>query len=520
MNEKNIEQKKPKNEEIVPVEETESVKTSEKPVWKQKPAIVAASILACVLFGLAILLWLKSGSSEAGKPVPAPRTTVMDEPSGETIAGQTITLAPEQIQNAGIKIETVGEQLSSESVSTAATGVVQANAYRETPAVSLVGGVVRRVEPELGASIARGQTVAVIFSNEFAEAQSRYVALQTQLNNARQNYARREKLVRINQPGRSEFEQATKQLKTAEAALDEMRKRYQRTTRLVQIGASSREELEQDTTKLKTAEAESEEARRRFQRSQQLLEINPQTRLELEEAANTIRNTESELASARQKLLLYGMAEQRINSLRSPSQVNSEIAVIAPVSGTVTTRAVNVGEVVEANKELLRITDLANVWVIAQVFEADLARLRAGSGASITTEAFPNRLFRGQVTYIDPRLDESTRTGQVRIELENPGQALKIGMYVRVAFGALGQAEQTAPVIPSAAVQNIGSRQIVFVATADPNVFELRPVRLGPESNGRHTVLEGLSVGEKVVTEGSFMLRAEWLKTNQAEVEH
>ena len=306
-------------------------------------------------------------------------------------------------------------------------------------------------------------------------------------------------------------------MKTAEAQLDEMRKRYERTTKLVQIGASSREELEQDTTKLRIAEAELEEARRRSERSNRLLEINPQARSELEEAENTVRNTESELASVRQKLMLYGLSPQRVNSLNSTSQINSEIAVVAPISGSVTSRTVNAGEVVEANKELLRITDLSNVWVIAQVFEADLARLRVGSGATVTTDTFPDRLFRGQVTYIDPRLDEATRTAQVRVELKNPGNAIKIGMYVRVAFGALGQAEQTAPVVPTTAVQNIGNRQIVFVATNDPNVFELRPLRLGAESNGRQTVLEGLSVGDKIVTEGSFMLRAEWLKTNQTQ---
>jgi membrane fusion protein, heavy metal efflux system len=518
MNEKNIEPDEPENKEIVYVEENEPDKAAKKPVWQQKPAIIAASILAVVLLGVALLIWFRSGDSQAGKPVPAPRTTSMDEPAAETVAGQTITLSPEQIQSAGIKIETVGEQLSAESATTAATGVVQANSYRETPAISLVGGIVRRGVPELGSSVARGQTVAVVFSDEFAETQSRYIALQTQLNNARQNYARRERLVRINQPGRTELEAATKQLKTAEAQLDEMRRRYQRTAKLIQIGASSREELEQDTTKLRTAEAEVEESRKRFERSKQLLDINPQTRTELEEAANTVRNTESEIASVREKLRLYGMPAERINSLRSPSQINSEISIPAPISGTVTTRAVNVGTVVEANKELLRITDLSNVWVIAQAHERDLARVRVGSGASVTTDALPERLFRGQVTYIDPRLDEATRTAQVRIELDNPGGVLKIGMYVSVAFGALGQAERTAPVIPASATQTIGNRQIVFVVTNDPNVFELRPVRLGAESNGRYTVLEGLKVGDKIATEGSFMLRAEWLKTNQAEV--
>ncbi len=213
---------------------------------------------------------------------------------------------------------------------------------------------------------------------------------------------------------------------------------------------------------------------------------------------------------------MLGIPSNRIAALRSPNQISGEIAVPAPASGTVTSRAVNLGEVVEANKELARITNLSSVWVVAQVFEQDLARLRVGSGASVTTDAFPDRVFRGTVTYIDPRLDEATRTAQVRVELENPNNILKIGMYVRVAFGALGDAERTMPAVPATAVQNVNNRQIVFVATSQPNVFELRPVRLGTENDGVYPVLEGLNVGERVATNGSFMLRAEWLKTNQS----
>jgi RND family efflux transporter MFP subunit len=213
------------------------------------------------------------------------------------------------------------------------------------------------------------------------------------------------------------------------------------------------------------------------------------------------------------------MPPARVNSLRSATQVTSELAVPAPASGTVTARSVNVGEVVDANKELMRITDLSNVWVIAQVYERDVARLRVGLGASVTADPFPNRLFRGHVAYIDPQLDQTTRTVKVRIELPNPNRELKIGTYVRVALGSAGGAETTVPVVPASAVQNINGQQIVFAQTADPNVFELRPVRVGKENEGRYQVLEGLTVGDRVVTNGSFMLRAEWLKANQG-IEH
>jgi multidrug efflux pump subunit AcrA (membrane-fusion protein) len=486
---------------------------------RQRNMIIAGSFVGVVGVGIvALLVWYFAGSnSGAGKPVPAPRTTSMgDVPAGETLTAQTLTISPEQLASSDIQIETIGETLAAEVGITAATGVIEANAYRNTPALPLIGGIVRSVPVELGENVSRGQTVAVVFSNEFAEAQSRYVSLVTETENARRNYERTQRLVGINQPGRTELDAATRQMRAAEAAVSEMQNRFQRTNRLITIGAASREELEQDNTKLRSAEAEVAEARSRYDRALKIVEINPETRAQNEEALNRLRTSEGELAAMRQRLILYGMPESRIAGLRSPSQVTSELAVPAPISGTVTARSVNPGEVVEPNKELVRITDLSTVWVIAQAFESDLSRLRVGSGASVTTNAFPNRLFRGQVTYIDPAIDPATRTARVRVELANPDRVLKLGMFVNVAFGSLGQSERTVPVVPASAVQNLQGRDVIFVATNDPNVFELKPVRLGPEVNGRYPILEGANVGDRVVTNGSFMLRAEWLKLNQS----
>jgi RND family efflux transporter MFP subunit len=407
----------------------------------RKIATVAAVVVVAVA-AIALLLWLLIPRGNAGRPVPAPRNIGTEQtsipgnnaPSGES----TLTLAPEQAQRAGIKIETVGERMSADASGQQTTGVVQANAYRETPVMSLVGGIVRSVGPELGQSVRKGQTVAVVSSNDLADSQSKYLA--------------------------------------AVAELEEHHKHHARTEKLVAIGAASREELELATNKLKAAE--------------------------------------SELANLRQRLLLLGLSSQRVSALRSTSQVSSEVSLPAPASGTVTSRTVNSGEVIEANRELMRVTDLSSVWVVGQVYEKDLGKVHVGSGASITTDAYPGRVFRGQVSYVDPKVDSQTRTAQARIQLANPGQQLKIGMYVNVTFAALGGAELTVPTVPVAAVQNLNNQQVIFVATNDPNVFIMRPVRLSPETNGFYQVLEGLNVGDRIVTNGSFLLRAEWLKMN------
>src|SRR5712691_2132572 len=407
---------------------------------KSQRTTLVAIVAVVAIASIAVLAWFL-WPGKTGKPVPAPRSVSFGESSGPqtaTSGDQVLTLAPEQVQRAGLKIEAVGERPSTEVAGQMTTGVVQANTYKETPVVSLVGGIVRSVKPELGQAVKRGQTVAIVSSNDLAEAQSKYLA--------------------------------------ALAALDEHHRHHARTIKLVEIGAASREELEMANTKL--------------------------------------RDAESEVANLRQKLLLLGLSSQRIASLNSTSQISSEVNVRAPSSGTLTSRLVNPGEVIEVNKELMRVTDLSSVWVVGQVYEKDLATVRVGSGANIISDAYPGRVFRGRVSYVDPKVDPATRTAQVRIELANPGQMFKIGMYVNVAFAALGIAEKTMPVVSKDAGQTIGNQQYVFVATGKSNDFVLRPVKLAQESNGFYPVIEGLSAGDRVVTGGSFMLRAEWLKTH------
>jgi cobalt-zinc-cadmium efflux system membrane fusion protein len=501
------------NEEIIERDADSEIIDGSEPSTNRKLLYIASAVIGVLVLG-ALGFWFLRGRDN-GSIVPSPRNVIFGDNAQTTDTGeQTITLQPDQIEKIGLKIETVGETLSSEAMSVAATGVVQPNAYKETPVISLVGGVLRSVRGEFGQNVSKGQSLAVIFSDEFASSQSRYLALRTEAQTARQNYERTARLVKISPASNAELDQALAALKTAEAELVEHHKHHDRTEKLLAIGAVSREDLEQTTTKLKTAEANVIEAKNRYDRAVKVAEINPVSRGEFEQAAVKRQTSESDLAVSRQRLILLGLSPQRVNVLRSPSQITAEISLTAPISGTITKRDINAGEVVEANKELMRVTNLASVWAIAQVYEKDLNLLREGSGASVTTDAYPGRLFRSHVTYIDPNINQETRTAQVRVELENPGQVLKIGMYVNVAFGSMGTAERTMPMIPLSAVQNMNDKQVVFVATDKPNVFAVKPVRLGKENNGQFVVLEGLNVGDKIVTDGSFLLRAELMKQN------
>src|SRR5437762_941269 len=139
----------------------ETASNSHKP--SRKPMYIAAAIIGVVIVG-AFAIWLFR-NREAGQVVPAPRGVTFGNSNSSTPPTEeaTITLSPDEVERSGIKVETVGEQLSTEAGTTLTTGVIQANAYRETPVISLVGGVVRRVNAELGQHVAKGQTLAVVF---------------------------------------------------------------------------------------------------------------------------------------------------------------------------------------------------------------------------------------------------------------------------------------------------------------------------------------------------------------------
>ncbi len=484
-----------------------------------QPRFIALSILALVLVVFAVIYLLLNRGNQEGKVVPAPRTVGFGQDSSKNetadLNGEEIlTLAPEQIEQIKLETQKVGETLSSETAGAVSTGVVQANAYAETPVISLVGGVVRNVSAQLGEFVRQGEPLAVVYSDEVAQSESNYIAMIAESDEARKRYKRALELSDVSPEARAELDQASAAVEIAEAEHIEHLSHFKRTEKLVGIGAASREEFEITKTKHETAKAKLDEAKKRLERARQLLKINPERRNEIDRSLAQLTTADARVDAERQKLAVLGLSPQKINQIRQTRRVGSDLPLVSPVSGTITMREVNSGEIISANKELFKVTNLGTVWIIAEVYERDLSRIRTGSGASVTTDAYPDRVFRGRVTYIDPTIKPETRTAQVRVELENPGQIFKIGMYVNVAFGATGMAERTAPVVPSSAVQTINNKQLVFLATEKPNVFLLRQVNLGSETKDGFVVLSGINVGDKVVTSGSFMLRAEWQKQN------
>jgi cobalt-zinc-cadmium efflux system membrane fusion protein len=267
-------------------------------------------------------------------------------------------------------------------------------------------------------------------------------------------------------------------------------------------------ELAEAETRFVSARAELDAHERELQRTEKLVEIGSASRQELERlhAEHTAKLTSVE--SARSRLQLLGLSAATIANLGPGKDVGTVITVPAPIAGVITERAANAGLNVETSTKLFTVVDLSTVWIVADAYEKDVSRVHVGATASVTTKAFPDAVIRGRVSYIDPQVNAETRTAKVRVEVPNPRQELRLGMFADVSIDTGGR--NTTPLIPRAAVQNLGIRTVVYVADPkQPGRFVEREVRLGDRNGNDVAVLSGVQVGDTVVADGSFAIRAE-----------
>jgi len=195
--------------------------------------------------------------------------------------------------------------------------------------------------------------------------------------------------------------------------------------------------------------------------------------------------------------------------VQSPELLGRPLELKAPIDGVIIERKSTVGELVDKGSSIYAIGDPSDLWVIAEVRERDIAAVKVGQSATFKVLAYPDQEFHGKVVRLGNQIEADSRTLEVRIETDNADGKLKAGMFADVEITTTIMEGIIA--IPDTALQSDGDRQVAFVALGE-NKFEKRPVTLGLEQRGRVQVLDGLKVGEEVVTEGSFILKSELLK--------
>jgi cobalt-zinc-cadmium efflux system membrane fusion protein len=265
------------------------------------------------------------------------------------------------------------------------------------------------------------------------------------------------------------------------------------------------EEVGSATAAFYSAKADHELAQVNFERETQLFESGVGARKNLSSAEATLRVAEANLNASEKKLHVLGFTEEQILVLAESHQVNPIITLFAPIAGRVVENNMVLGGMVDESTEILAIMDPSRLWVEADVYEKDIARVSTGQEVVVSVPAYPGDSFTGTITYVGDILDPDTRTITVRTEVNNTESKLKPGMFADLSIEV--SENGMALVVPSRAVLDDSGDHLVFVRK-DGNRFEPRHLTLGTRANGLVEVVAGLEEGEVVVTNGNFQLKS------------
>jgi len=206
------------------------------------------------------------------------------------------------------------------------------------------------------------------------------------------------------------------------------------------------------------------------------------------------------------RLKNWDISEEQIRALTQSGEARRTLTFRSPVSGIVMEKKAVQGMRFMPGDSLYQIADLSSVWVMADVYEQDIALVRTGSKARISIGAYPDQRFEGMITYIYPTLKPDTRTVSVRLEIANPRLLLKPAMFAEVELPVGGRGKLLT--VPNSAVIDSGTRRIVLVQLAEGR-FEPREVKLGARSDDYVEIMGGVKDGEPVVVSANFLIDAE-----------
>ena len=237
-------------------------------------------------------------------------------------------------------------------------------------------------------------------------------------------------------------------------------------------------------------------------RAQDLYQHHAIAQRDLEQAESDRNQAQADLNAADQGMKILGI-KNPADLAKAPS--SALIPVLAPISGEVVERLVSPGQVVQAGQtQAFTISNLRTVWVLANVYQGDLAAVRSGDDVVVQNDAYPGT-FHGRISYVSPALDPNTRTLQARIVVDNPGEKLKRDMYCTVTVTA-GSIPNAIAVPDSSVLRDDNNQPFVYLAIG-ANQFGRRDVEIGQSLNGQTQILRGISPGERVVADGSLFLQ-------------
>ncbi|HRP94092.1 MAG TPA: efflux RND transporter periplasmic adaptor subunit [Ignavibacteriaceae bacterium] len=225
-----------------------------------------------------------------------------------------------------------------------------------------------------------------------------------------------------------------------------------------------------------------------------------------ESSLKSIRESGNELVkNSMRKLELLEVSDDEIKRLIDTREVKTYLTLYAQKSGTVLEKNIVDGQKVMGGMPLLKIANLSTLWLMADIYEYELAKVKVGSKASVIFNFLPGKIYEGRVSFIYPTLDTKSRTVKIRIELNNRGE-LKPSMFANITIE--GEDLGKKPVVPENAIIRSGLKDVVIISLGDGK-FKPQEVKLGGYANGYYQVLSGLSEGNTIVTSAQFLIDSE-----------
>jgi len=407
--------------------------------WSKQALITVAGLLLLGVIAAAVL-WARSGGNQSATS----RAQAQDSAAAPTAPADCANVSEEQMRQ--VTVEPAVERAL--NVERETTGRVGFNEDRLTPVFTNCEGHVVELLVKKGDVVKVGEPLLVIESPDLIQAENDLAAARA-----------------------AESQAATVQ--------DTARNTLQRARSLHEREAISTKEVQQ-------AEADYAHARDEQHR-----------------ARASVRFNEN-------RLTLYGKTPEEIEQLsdlgrKYVGKLDSQAVIRSPISGTIVERKVGPGQYVKAgsSEALFLISDLSNLWVLADVYESYMANIRVGVPVTISVAAYPDRVFPARVSFINPTLDATTRTVHVRCEVGSHGGLIKPEMFAKITIGAA--VPRRVPAVPAGAIISQGTDSFVLVEET-PRRFRRRQVKTGQDLQGYTVIESGLRVGERVATSGVLLV--------------
>ncbi len=486
------------------------------------------------------------GLSSCGSKTPEADT----KPDPAESAGKSIEISSNAQRIAGIEVAPAGLRSMQESLTV--PGVMTSTNKNRAVVTPPVAGRLIRLNVQLGDVVRQGQTLAVIESSELAQSwqsvaeaqrsrdaaaadlnQSRSEAklAEAKLQSAQTNLERQRELAKEGafsqaplQLAQSELNDAQSDLLEAQRQLDYHTKQLERDERLLKEGLVSKSEWETarldvqlDENRVDKGRARVELAKAGYEREKSIAQKGLLNARELQAGEAEVRSSQLERDKAIIKIdaarAALANSEKAIRNAQGTYRASSgggatslgQVAIIAPVSGTIIHIDVTLGQAVDRTQTLMEIENIGSIWATANVQEKDIAKVSLGENCVVTASSLENRSFHGVVAIVASRLDPKTRTMPVQCLITGAGGALKPDMFVTVRIGL--RRSRSVLAVPSTAVIKDADKNVVFVGR--DGKFERREVTVGVADGGYVEILDSLNNGEVVAIKGTFVLTSE-----------